>query len=219
MPVDGDVTGVVDLCAGTAHACALGAGGTVSCWGDNYMYSSGVPLASQEVVSVSQVPGVSDAVAVTCASATSCAVLANGTMKCWGQGTSGQLGNGGISNTATPTNVLANAVGLVLDYVRVASAGNAYQCSIRANGAVSCWGSLGIFLGNGQIEKHLIADPINLVGCLRAQSLGLAGAHACVVASDGFPQCWGRKREGELGNDDERGGLGPDGADLCVGLW
>ena len=57
-------------------------------------------------------------------------------MRCWGYNRSGQLGNGGTTDSALPVAVsgLTNVVAL--------SAGATENCAIRSGGgAVYCWGS------------------------------------------------------------------------------
>jgi hypothetical protein len=76
-------------------SCAVVAGGTVSCWGDDTAYSSGsvVPVA---------VPGIAGAVAVASGLAHKCALLESGKVVCWGDNSSGQLGDGTTTVRGTP---------------------------------------------------------------------------------------------------------------------
>src|SRR5204863_383704 len=64
----------------------------------------------------------------------SCAVLANGTAKCWGANISGELGDGTTAEAHTPVVVsgLTNAVAI--------SVGWMYSCALLADGTAKCWG-------------------------------------------------------------------------------
>jgi alpha-tubulin suppressor-like RCC1 family protein len=62
----------------------------------------------------------------------SCALLANGTAKCWGYNQYGQLGNGTTTDSRTPVVVsgLTNAVAI--------AAGQYHTCAVLANGTAKC---------------------------------------------------------------------------------
>ena len=64
----------------------------------------------------------------------SCAILSDGTAKCWGSNTYGQLGNGTNVGSGVPVTVsgLANAVAIDMS--------NAHVCALLASGGVRCWG-------------------------------------------------------------------------------
>ena len=67
-----------------------------------------------------------------------CAVKEDGTVRCWGSNSSGQLGNGtGGSGQFSASPV---TVSDLTDAVAVA-AGAAHSCALRATGSVVCWGS------------------------------------------------------------------------------
>ncbi len=74
----------------------------------------------------------------------SCSLLANGTVKCWGDNSSGELGNGTTTRSSPPVLVsgLTTAVAM--------SAAFGHSCAVLPNGTAKCWGdnSYGE-LGNG----------------------------------------------------------------------
>lgn len=69
---------------GTLHACALGASGTVYCWGDNNFGQVGSPHTVAPVKTPSPVVGVSDAVDLALAADGACVTEGNGDVYCWG---------------------------------------------------------------------------------------------------------------------------------------
>jgi hypothetical protein len=81
-----------------------------------------------------ETPILSNAVAVVSGYAHSCALLGTGTVRCWGENASGQLGDGTTTDRRAPTVVsgLDNVVGL--------AAGDNHTCALRYNGRVYCWG-------------------------------------------------------------------------------
>src|SRR4029079_11210831 len=82
-----------------------------------------------------QVTGISTAVAVSAGVIHTCAVLQNGTARCWGYNSSGQIGDGTTTDRFTPAVVsgITTATGAV-------AAGNNDSCVLLQGGSVKCWG-------------------------------------------------------------------------------
>lgn len=95
-PVSG-VAGAIDVAAGYAHTCAVLGGGSVVCFG----YDSNGQLGRGTVVAFSTTPALvalpAGAVSVCAGYTHSCALLADGTVMCWGYNDKGQLGNGMVT--------------------------------------------------------------------------------------------------------------------------
>jgi alpha-tubulin suppressor-like RCC1 family protein len=144
-PVAG-ISGAVAISASTDHACALLSDGAVWCWGNNSLGGIGNGTTSTTPVSTPvAVAGISDAISVAAGGAHTCALLANGTVRCWGGGSAGQLGNGAVGNSPTPVIVAG------LSGAREIAAGIYHTCAaLGAGGAVACWGdNADGQLGNG----------------------------------------------------------------------
>ena len=125
---------------------------------------------------------------LTCGSLACCAVVADGTLRCWGQGP---------FQLYTPTTI-APAEG-PKDFVRVA-VGVHHACALRRGGEVDCFGSDDGDgqLGDGGGEAHADPRPVKLDG--PATSI-VTGAHAsCALLADGRAQCWGPDDDGQLGD-------------------
>ena len=216
------VVNAVAIVAGGEHSCALLVNGTVDCWGDNSNgeLGNGTNTSSFTPVIVKGVGGSSRLVGVRAISIGDdhpCALLADGTVDCWGDNGNGELGNGTTRSSFTP--VIVKGVGGTprLTGVRAVSAGGDHTCAVMASGAVECWG----FNESGQL-----GDGIN-VGPQHCQQLGLAcstlpvdvrgvggaggltGAvsisagdqHTCAVSlPQGSARCWGSNSIGQLGN-------------------
>jgi len=64
----------------------------------------------------------------------SCAIV-GGAAKCWGYGGGGNLGNGGVADSANPEQVTGLESG-----VTAISTGSHHACALVNGGAVKCWG-------------------------------------------------------------------------------
>jgi alpha-tubulin suppressor-like RCC1 family protein len=70
--------------AGMAHTCAI-SNGTVYCWGRGNTGALGAPTTLEEPFAISTSPAVTDATSITSESRATCAVLATGAVRCWGE--------------------------------------------------------------------------------------------------------------------------------------
>jgi alpha-tubulin suppressor-like RCC1 family protein len=106
----GALTGVTSVAAGRGHTCAVRVDSTVVCWGDNRSGQLGIAnnLKSSSSTALQVVADASRAaftgvVMVAAGAEHTCALLFDGTIKCWGDNTAGQAtGRVGTENVATP---------------------------------------------------------------------------------------------------------------------
>ena len=90
------------LAAAFDHMCALGADGSVWCWGDNTSAQVGVAGGVEKVLAPTRVQGLGSALAIGAGDWHSCAIVSDGGVWCWGSNDHGQLGVGGVGMSATP---------------------------------------------------------------------------------------------------------------------
>ena len=103
-PVTVDLGGAaaVDVSAGQDHTCAITTEGELYCWGNNGEGQLGIGISPVSANTPQRVnPTWSDWADVSAGDDYTCAVRQTGTLYCWGNNASGQLG---LHNTA-PTNV------------------------------------------------------------------------------------------------------------------
>ncbi len=188
------LTNVVAITAGGSHSCALLSDGTARCWGAG---GSG-QLGNNGTVTKQLVPvvvsGLSSAVAIAAGGAHTCALLANGSVRCWGANVSGQLGDSTVSNRLTPAVVsgLSGAVAI--------TAGNQHTCALVATGAVRCWG----FNATGQLGDGTTVPrtvPVIVADLARAVAITAGASHTCALRADGTARCWGSNLSGQLGDN------------------
>jgi alpha-tubulin suppressor-like RCC1 family protein len=188
----GGLTDAVDLAAGRDHTCAVHGGGTVSCWGYNLDGQLGNGETANRHDQPVDVAGLTGAVSVACGGNFSCAVRAGGTVACWGNNGSGQLGTGGFDAFTTPTQVTN------LDSVVSMAAGQSHACAVKNDGTVWCWGSgENGQLGNGASQTS--PNPV-AVDQLPAATMVSAGERStCALTQKNAVYCWGANEVGQLG--------------------
>jgi alpha-tubulin suppressor-like RCC1 family protein len=137
LPVDvvGLTSGATALAAGRFHSCAVTATGAVRCWGSNGagQLGDGSTVTRPIPVAVAGLPAT--AVAVAAGDDHSCAVLANGSVHCWGASHLGQIGPNALQNSPTAVAVPIGAPAVSI------TAGSTHSCARLAGGGAACWGS------------------------------------------------------------------------------
>jgi alpha-tubulin suppressor-like RCC1 family protein len=123
----------------------------------------------------------------------SCALDSSGKAYCWGENEDGQLGDGSLTDRATPVPVAGG-----IEFVALAST-YIHTCGLDRVGQAYCWGAGGWGrLGSPEGGSRLEPGPVQ--GGIPFVSVGAGWDHTCGVAYDGQAYCWGRNLEGELGH-------------------
>src|SRR4029079_5322790 len=87
------------------------------------------------------------------------ALMSTGLVKCWGDNSFRELGDGTTNSTAGPSASVVS-LGVPNPTVTAISAGNSHTCALLSGGTVKCWGknSLGE-LGNADTSNNLGDAP------------------------------------------------------------
>jgi alpha-tubulin suppressor-like RCC1 family protein len=189
------LSNVAAIAAGSYHTCALTYAGAVECWGRNLSGQLGDNKAcGNSCPAPTIVSGLSGAVAITAGGDHTCALTNLGAGECWGDNSSGELGDGTTTERDSPVSALTAAA--------IIAAGGLHSCALRwlDAGGAECWGdnSYGQ-LGDGTTTERV--SPTAVLGLASGAAAISAGAnHSCALTNAGGIECWGRNVEGQLGD-------------------
>lgn len=203
VPAQTSIAGATRIASGAEHSCAITALGGVECWGRNSTGQLGDGSTTERRLAT-PVSGLASGVSAIAAGANhSCALNSVGTVKCWGNNNSGQLGNGGgPGNQTTPVEVSG------LTGVTAIAVGGRHSCALTG-GTLKCWGSNAWGqLGNGEF---LTSEPIpvDVLGISGVAAVTAGEDHTCARTSAGAALCWGFNVYGQLGDDSTNASFQP----------
>jgi len=209
-PIDvRSIRSAIAVASGVRHSCAVLDNGHIRCWGGNTYGqlgngSSGNSAGSTIPVGVASITSGSS---IAAGDEFSCAVLSDGSVKCWGRGSNGQLGNGSSGASAdhdTPVSLsLSNyTAGMVSTGANQACLVDNYVSLV--NPLARCWGNnTSGQLGDGSNTLRNTPQTVrntagsgSLAGVTR---ISTSGSHSCAVISTGLVFCWGANNAGQIG--------------------
>lgn len=214
------------ISTGTSNTCGVTLNSTVKCWGDNGLLRIGNGLASGITYVPYEIPGLTGIKQVSAGCTHACALTDAGTVKCWGNNSSGNLGNGTKIDSAVPVEV-PNLKG-----VQSVMATWYSTSAIAANGDLLTWGDLyigasstptvmpykGVTQTAGSINflSMAVLSTGGKVTTLQDQIAAVAKAdlsllqagvkqiaygttHICAITAQDTVKCWGGNYRGALG--------------------
>ena len=144
------ISGATHLATGDRHACVVTKDKKVQCWGMNDAGQLGTKPDTELHKTPITVPGVTGAVRLVAGEAAMCALLADGTARCWGANAEGELGLGKKSSEERASKVVS-----VPDIAGMCLA-TAHGCALTKSKSIMCWGANAAGqLGDGTKEKKL----------------------------------------------------------------
>ena len=192
------------------HSCVIASDDKAYCWGHNGFGQLGnnntVNSLTPVAVDTAGVLASKTIKQIASGGISSCVIASDDKAYCWGSNNFGQLGNGNLKNSSTPTPVSTTGV-LAGKTIKQITAGNSYFCVIASDDKAYCWGGgrRGA-LGNGSTLSLVISTPtpVSTTGVLAGKTIKqiTAGTEfTCAIASDDKAYCWGSNSSGELGNN------------------
>ena len=121
----------------------------------------------------------------------SCAVLNDGTGKCWGDNREGRFGNGNKTSNKVPQPISG------LTAIKQISIGYDHACAAMVDGTARCWGkNTNGSLGDNSATERL--TPVPVMGLTDVKTIHAGMWTTCALTNAGNVFCWGRG--GNLGD-------------------
>ena len=208
----GPLTNVTQLALGGNDACAVLADTSAVCWGDNMDGQVGnvnAPLIVDVPVVVKLDPSAQPLTGIASMSVggtDACAVLTNGTARCWGYNFFGQVGDGTRQTRGAPTAVMNSSGSAPLSGVAQIAVGANVTCALMSDQTVQCWGRNSVGqIGDGttafdQLLPTAVVSAPGSGGLSGVSRVTAGGDDACALLTDGTVRCWGDNGFLELGD-------------------
>jgi alpha-tubulin suppressor-like RCC1 family protein len=217
------------LRAGGNSTCLLDSRGSLRCYGYNTSGQLGYgnttnygdeTTRAAPILPIVDVSATNTIVDVQVGTDHTCALLDNGTVKCWGNGGSGKLGTESTTNLGDNPGEMGAALNTIaLPSGRTAvsiATGDRNTCALLDNNALACWGNP---IGTSDNIQH--GSTSNTMGDSLPQ-LSVSSSHtitafavgdlfACVILDNATLKCFGSNLSGNLGVPASTSSLGAEG--------
>ncbi len=172
--------------------CGSFSDGSAKCWGANSSsYGLGDGTNYTSLVGVTPSGFGANVVRMSVGYYHGCGLFADGSAKCWGYNTYGQLGNGNTTTSKTPVAVGLNGISQLYS--------GYYTVCARKDDEGYCWG----YNNYGQVGDGTTTNKSapTLVLESGVSSIAPGYYHTCARMTDGTSMCWGYGLYGRLGNN------------------
>lgn len=212
-PIPVDRTGVLSgkkinsLTIYSETVCVIADDLKAYCWGNGFdgQLGDGVTFVSDVPVAVSTAGVLNNKTIkkISIMEKMVCVIANDDLMYCWGDNTSGQLGDG--TTNFTPTPVAVNMSGVLTGKTIKNFTSNSYTtCAIASDDKIYCWGfGTDGSLGDGNSANSSVPLAVNTTGVLSGKKIvDLKSSYASICAMDEDEElyCWGDGTTGEVGS-------------------
>lgn len=203
------LSGIKALNMAGQTSCGIKSDDSMVCWGaDNGMFADASYTGANSLYPKNAGSTVNGAKAFGTAQYSQCGLYqtgtsnlatAGGTIKCWGQNNSGELGGG-----PTPASRASAAAISITNAIAVAGQERSY-CALLITTSVKCWGSnMGGMFATGLGDASLSTPTQMLLSgsaITGVSAISLGTSHVCLImALDGAVRCSGSNTRGQLGD-------------------
>ncbi|MGB0787459.1 MAG: putative Ig domain-containing protein, partial [Candidatus Poseidoniaceae archaeon] len=190
--------------AGGHYSCAILDDESVKCWGQNTDGQLGIGSTSNTntPTTINSLGSGRKAITLATAFKSICALLDDGTVKCWGDDSQGQLGNGGSNSglNSPPSSTINLGSGRT---AKAITGGEYHFCAILDDDSIKCWGDgTNGKLGTGSTSDESLPTAVSgsFASGRYAVVIDAGYDHTCAILDNGDLTCWGSDDKGQLGN-------------------
>jgi alpha-tubulin suppressor-like RCC1 family protein len=206
----GFLTEVQAIEGGSYMSLALKTDGTIRAWGRDTLGqlgdgpTGGVDTLVQVIDPDSPGP-LADVQAIAAGMYHAMALKTDGTVWAWGYNDSGQIGDGTLTNSPTPVQVLGPGGSGFLAGVQGIAGGGRHSIALKADGTVWAWGSnqygkLGDGAATDSVTPVQVVGPGGAGSLAGVQAVDAGGDYAMALGTDGTVWAWGGNWLGQLGS-------------------
>jgi alpha-tubulin suppressor-like RCC1 family protein len=179
---------------GADFTCGVATNVTVYCTGGNADGELGIGgFSGTSTLQRVALPTGERAIEVATGDRHGCALADSGLVHCWGDNSTGALGQGSVADPSIPHTVPG------LASVAHIAAGAGYSCALITDGTVRCWGSN----SDGQLGRGTTGGssptPMMVSGLTSVREIAARGSHVCALTNTNEVYCWGANAHGECG--------------------
>lgn len=195
LEIDAPTGRWAQLSVGNRFGCGRTTAGLVYCWGEGRLGQLGSGRLTDEPSPVQVISLSGDVVDVKAGENFACALSRQGSISCWGDNASGQVGILPAAHREKPVLVRSAA-----SFSRV-FAGFDRTCALDVRQNAWCWGdNMAGQLGDGTSTARELPVMVPLSG---VREVALGALHTCFLTADGRIFCTGDNAEGQLGTGGE----------------
>lgn len=185
--------GLASLALGNQFSCGLSHQGKAYCWGYNYDGQIGNGTDTGDNYTPMLVKTDQTFQSIVAGHYHVCALNGDGDAYCWGNSSSGQVGDGRKWNRQNISMVPTKVVG-GHKFTQVAAAYD-ISCGLSTDGEVFCWGGVDLIATPDSIYRR----PALVSEGKTFDHLVAGGNRVCTLAQE-VAWCWGDNRQGQLGD-------------------
>ncbi len=189
----GDNRTAKSITLGHHHTCAVLDNGSTMCWGGGSkgQLGNGGTANALSPMTIASMPIAVQAVALVAGDEHTCALLAQGSVACWGSGASGLLGGGATGDSAVPQLVSSFGDGRTATAL---SSSHRHTCALLTDGNITCWGENTNGQGGNNGNSNPMLNPTETAGFgpdTLAISLTVGHTYTCALLNTTSLSCWG----------------------------